>query len=44
MTHAGVDPDEKAKLGVTESLIRLSVGVENPDDLIRDLGVGLQAI
>ena len=37
MTHAGVDPEEKQRIGINESLIRLSVGVENPDDLIWDL-------
>jgi len=37
MTHAGVDPDEKVRIGIKENLIRLSVGVENPDDLIWDL-------
>ena len=44
MTHIGVDPAEKEKLGVTESLIRLSVGVEHPDDIIRDLGAALRTI
>ncbi|MEO9964904.1 MAG: cystathionine gamma-synthase family protein [Reichenbachiella sp.] len=37
MTHAGVDPDEKKRIGIKENLIRLSVGVENPEDLIWDL-------
>ena len=37
MTHAGVDPEEKQRIGIKENLIRLSVGVENPDDLIWDL-------
>jgi len=37
MTHAGVDPDEREKLGITSGLLRLSVGVEHPDDLIADL-------
>ncbi|SMD32711.1 methionine-gamma-lyase [Reichenbachiella faecimaris] len=37
MTHAGVDPGEKQRIGIKENLIRLSVGVENPDDLIWDL-------
>ena len=37
MTHAGCDPDEKLALGVNDQLIRLSVGVEHPDDLIVDL-------
>lgn len=37
MTHAGVDPDEKARYGIADNLVRISVGVENPDDLIRDI-------
>ncbi len=42
MTHAGCDPDEKARLGVNDALIRLSVGVENVDDLILDLSTALE--
>lgn len=37
MTHAGVNPEEKLRIGIKENLIRLSVGVENPKDLIWDL-------
>ena len=44
MTHAGCDPVEKARLGVDASLIRLSVGVERPDDLIHDLSNAFSAI
>lgn len=44
MTHAGVDPDDKARLDVTDSLVRLSVGVENPEDIIADLANALKAI
>lgn len=44
MTHAGVDPDDKIRLDVTDSLVRLSVGVENPDDIIADLANALKAI
>ena len=43
MTHAGVDPEERSKLGITDSLVRLSVGVEHPADLIADLGRALEA-
>lgn len=35
MTHADVDPADKDAIGITDSLVRLSVGVENADDLIR---------
>jgi methionine-gamma-lyase len=44
MTHAGVDPDTKARLGIDDSLIRLSVGVEDPHDLIADLTHALKAV
>ncbi len=37
MTHAGVDPEHKQKMSITEKMIRLSVGVENHLDLIWDL-------
>ncbi len=37
MTHSDVPPDERKRLGITESLVRLSIGVENPDDLIADI-------
>jgi len=37
MTHAGVDDEEKLAFGITENLVRLSIGVEDPDDLIADL-------
>ncbi len=44
MTHAGVDPAERERLGVGPSLVRLSVGVEHPDDLILDLAHALEAV
>jgi len=44
MTHAGVDPQERIKLGITESLVRLSVGIEHPEDLIADLDRALAAV
>jgi methionine-gamma-lyase len=42
MTHADVPDDEKNKLGITEGLIRLSVGIEHPDDIIDDLAESLK--
>lgn len=36
MTHAAVAPDVRAKLGITDGLIRISVGIENTNDLIND--------
>ncbi|MEL6986584.1 MAG: cystathionine gamma-synthase [Bacteroidota bacterium] len=37
MTHASIPAEERAKVGLTDSLIRLSVGVEDVNDLIEDL-------
>jgi cystathionine gamma-lyase len=37
MTHAAVPAAERIKSGLTDTLIRLSVGVEDVDDLIEDL-------
>lgn len=44
MTHADVAPDAKARMGITSAMIRLSIGVEHPDDLIADLDRALQAV
>ena len=37
MTHASIPAEEREKSGVTDSLIRLSIGIEDIDDLIDDL-------
>jgi cystathionine beta-lyase len=37
MTHAAIPKEEREKCGVTDSLIRVSVGVEDASDLINDL-------
>ncbi len=44
MTHVGVDPDLRAQLGIDESLIRLSVGVEHYQDLINDIETAFQTV
>ena len=41
MTHANIDPEERARLGISDGLIRLSVGLETPADLIADLDQAL---
>ena len=43
MTHADVTPETKQRLGITDSMIRLSVGVEHPEDIIADLDQALRA-
>jgi len=44
MTHADVSPDAKRAAGITDCLIRLSVGIEHPDDTIADLAQALQQV
>ncbi len=44
MTHADVDPEERIEFGIGPAMIRLSVGVEHPDDLIADLRQALRAV
>jgi cystathionine beta-lyase/cystathionine gamma-synthase len=41
-THSGVPPEVRAQVGVSEGLIRVSIGLEHPDDLIADLDEALQ--
>lgn len=36
-THADVSPEDRAKLGITDSFLRMSIGLENAQDLIEDL-------
>ena len=43
MTHSGVPFEVRQKIGVLETTIRLSIGVEHPDDLIADLAQALAA-
>jgi len=43
-THAALKPEERAKAGISESLVRLSVGIESPDRLIDDLSRALNFV
>jgi len=43
MTHGAVPPEQRAAAGITDGLVRLSVGLENPDDIIADLEQALDA-
>lgn len=42
MTHVGVDPGHRNRMGITDKLIRLSIGVENYEDLINDIQQALE--
>lgn len=44
MTHASIPAEQRAKLGIGDGLIRLSVGIEHIEDLRRDLRTALDAI
>ncbi len=44
MTHASVSSEEKLKAGITDDLVRLSVGIENVEDIISDLKQALEKV
>jgi methionine-gamma-lyase len=44
MTHLSVPDDRKAQLGITPNLVRVSIGVEDADDLIADFANALEAV
>ena len=41
MTHASIPPDQRAAIGISDSLVRLSAGIESADDLIADIAQAL---
>jgi len=43
-THASLSPEVKAEMGITEGMLRLSVGLEDPDDVIEDFDRALKAV
>ncbi|MGA2666057.1 MAG: PLP-dependent aspartate aminotransferase family protein [Nitrososphaerales archaeon] len=43
MTHSSIPKAEREKMGITDDLIRLSVGIEDPEDLVEDVGRALAA-
>jgi methionine-gamma-lyase len=44
MTHADVAMDKQREMGITPGMLRISVGIEHPDDVIADLAQALEAI
>ena len=44
MTHASISAEDRAKIGLSDCLIRLSVGIEDADDLIADISQALNAV
>jgi len=44
MTHASVPPDIRKQIGILDNLVRVSVGIENADDLMADLDQALATV
>ena len=44
MTHASMDPQARARAGITDGLVRLSVGIEDARDLLADADGGAQSL
>ncbi len=44
MTHASMTPAARARAGITDGVIRLSIGIEDPEDLIADLDRALRTL
>jgi len=44
MTHSDMAPEDKKAISITERLVRLSIGVENADDLIWDIEQALKTV
>jgi len=44
MTHAAMAPEARRAAGIADTLLRLSIGIEDGDDLLRDLAAGLQRV
>ena len=42
MSHASMSPQERAERGISDSLVRLSVGLEDPEDLWADIRQALE--
>jgi cystathionine beta-lyase/cystathionine gamma-synthase len=42
MTHAAIPADIRNKVGITDGLIRLSTGIENIEDILKDLGQAIE--
>jgi cystathionine beta-lyase/cystathionine gamma-synthase len=40
-SHSGLSPEDRARIGITDALVRVSVGLEAPEDLIEDFDQAL---
>jgi cystathionine gamma-synthase len=44
MTHASMTPEARLRAGITDGVIRLSIGIEDPSDLVADLDQALSTL
>jgi len=44
MTHSDIAADEQARMGITPAMVRISVGIEHPEDVIEDLRLALSVV
>jgi methionine-gamma-lyase len=44
MTHSDVPPEEQRKMGISDKMVRISIGVENPEDLVLDIQQALDVV
>jgi cystathionine beta-lyase/cystathionine gamma-synthase len=44
MTHAAIGAQERERLGITDGLVRISVGIEDAGDILADLDQALRAV
>ena len=44
MTHASVPPEQRDRLGITDGLVRISVGIEDVEDIIADLDAAIERV
>jgi cystathionine gamma-lyase len=44
MTHASVPSEQREKIGLSDTLVRLSIGIENVDDLMEDLDAAFKKL
>jgi O-succinylhomoserine sulfhydrylase len=43
-THQRLKPEQRAELGISDGLVRVSVGLEHPDDIVEDVLAALDAV
>ncbi len=44
MTHASMSPEARRRAGITDAVVRLSIGIEEPEDLVADLAAALESL